>query len=57
MVLASGLEGALVPLKDTIDAFEEILSGALDSLPEQAFYLKGGIADVKKAAEQLSKAG
>jgi F-type H+-transporting ATPase subunit beta len=53
----TGLEGALVPLKDTIDAFEEILSGALDSLPEQAFYLKGGIADVKKAAEQLSKAG
>ena len=40
---------------DTV--LEEILSGALDSLPEQAFYLKGGIADVKKAAEQLSKAG
>jgi F-type H+-transporting ATPase subunit beta len=53
----TGLEGALVPLKDTIDGFEEILSGGLDALPEQAFYLKGGIADVKKAAEQLSKAG
>ncbi|MBK8695194.1 MAG: hypothetical protein IPN17_23690 [Deltaproteobacteria bacterium] len=42
------------PLKDTIDG-REILSGGLDPLPEQAFYQRGGIADVKEAAEQLSK--
>ena len=51
----TGLEGKLVKLEDTIAAFEEILSGALDSLPEQAFYLKGDIDDVKKAAEQMAK--
>jgi len=52
----TGLAGKLVKLSDTIAAFEEILSGALDKLPEQAFYLKGGIEDVKKAAEELAKA-
>jgi hypothetical protein len=30
-----------VPLKDTIDGFEEIVEGKLDDLPEQAFYMVG----------------
>ena len=52
----TGLEGRFVKLEDTIAAFEEILSGALDDLPEQAFYLQGDISDVKKRAAELAKA-
>ena len=52
----TGLEGRFVTLEETISGFEEILSGSLDALPEQAFYLKGSIVDVKAAAEQLAKA-
>jgi F-type H+-transporting ATPase subunit beta len=51
----TGLEGRYVPLKDTIAGFQEILSGALDHLPEQAFYLVGGIDDVKAKAAKLEK--
>ena len=51
----TGFEGRLVPLKDTIRSFKEILSGAHDSLPESAFYMVGTIEDVKAKAEQLAK--
>jgi F-type H+-transporting ATPase subunit beta len=51
----TGLEGKLVPLEETISGFEEILSGALDKLPEQAFYLVGNIEDVKAKAERIAK--
>ncbi len=52
----TGLEGRFVTLEETISGFEEILSGSLDALPENAFYLKGSIVDVKSAAEQLARA-
>jgi F-type H+-transporting ATPase subunit beta len=52
----TGLQGKYVPLKDTIAAFEEILGGELDDLPEQAFYLKGGIDEVKEAGRKLKAA-
>jgi len=51
----TGLEGKLVSLKDTIAGFEEILDGKVDDLPEQAFYLVGGIDEAKAKAEQLKK--
>ena len=51
----TGFEGKLVPLKDTIRSFREILSGAHDTLPESAFYMVGTIDDVKAKAEQLAK--
>ncbi len=50
----TGLEGKLVSLKDTIAGFKEILSGGLDDLPEQAFYLVGGIDEVKAKAQTLA---
>ncbi|RYE93882.1 MAG: F0F1 ATP synthase subunit beta [Myxococcales bacterium] len=50
----TGLEGKLVSLEDTIAGFEEILSGSLDSLPEQAFYLVGNIDDVRAKAKKLT---
>ena len=39
--------GQYVKLSDTITGFKEILDGKHDSKPESAFYLKGGIKDVK----------
>jgi len=51
----TGYEGKLVPLKDTVRSFKEILSGLHDGLPESAFYMAGTIEDVKLKAEQLAK--
>jgi F-type H+/Na+-transporting ATPase subunit beta len=48
----TGKEGRYVPLKETIDAFEEILAGKLDHVSEQDFYMKGNIEEVKQAAER-----
>ena len=49
----TGLKGTLVDIEDTIKAFNQIMDGTLDDIPEQAFYLKGSLADVHKAAEEL----
>ncbi len=49
----TGFEGKYVTLDESIKAFEEILSGSLDHIPEQAFYMKGGIDEVKAAAEKM----
>ncbi len=43
----SGLKGAYVPLKETIRGFKEILDGTHDAIPEQSFYMKGKIEEVK----------
>ncbi len=45
----TGLAGKYVKLEDTISAFEEVLAGKCDEIPEQDFYLKGGLDDVKAA--------
>jgi F-type H+-transporting ATPase subunit beta len=49
----TGSEGKLVPLKETIAGFEEILEGKLDHLPEQAFYMRGNIDEAKAAGERM----
>ncbi|MGA1474165.1 MAG: F0F1 ATP synthase subunit beta [Prochlorothrix sp.] len=49
----TGLSGKYVKLEDNIKAFNMILNGELDDLPEQAFYLVGGIEDVIEKAEKL----
>jgi F-type H+-transporting ATPase subunit beta len=49
----TGREGRLVPLKETIAGFVEILEGKLDDVPEQAFFLRGNIDEVRAAAEQM----
>ncbi|MFA6105120.1 MAG: F0F1 ATP synthase subunit beta [Patescibacteria group bacterium] len=43
----SGIEGQYVPVSETIRGFREILDGKHDDKPEQAFYMKGGIDQVK----------
>ncbi|MEM6960773.1 MAG: F0F1 ATP synthase subunit beta [Myxococcota bacterium] len=45
----TGLKGKYVSLEETIKGFEELLAGTLDHIPEQDFYLKGGLEDVKMA--------
>jgi F-type H+-transporting ATPase subunit beta len=52
----TGVEGRYVSLKDTIAGFQEILSGDLDDLPEQAFYMVGTIEEAKAKAAQLREA-
>jgi len=49
----TGLSGKYVSLDDTVSAFTRILAGEFDDLPEQAFYLVGGIDDVIAKAETL----
>lgn len=43
----TGSPGTYVKVEDTVRAFGEILDGKHDDKPEQAFYMKGGIEDVK----------
>ncbi len=49
----TGVDGRYVSLKDTISGFQEILSGDLDDLPEQAFYMVGTIEEAKAKSAQL----
>jgi F-type H+/Na+-transporting ATPase subunit beta len=49
----TGMAGKYVTLEDSIKGFNMILNGELDDVPEQAFYLKGGIDEVIAAAEKM----
>ncbi len=49
----TGFPGKYVTLEDTITSFERVLSGEFDQLPEQAFYMQGGIDDVIAKAKEL----
>jgi F-type H+-transporting ATPase subunit beta len=51
----TGLSGKYVSLTDSVNGFQRILAGEFDSLPEQAFYLVGGIEDVIEKAKTLVK--
>ena len=50
----TGSPGKFVKLEDTIDAFEAIVAGKYDDLPEAAFYMCGGIEEVKEKAAKLA---
>nr|AAA21993.1 ATPase beta-subunit [Anabaena sp.] len=49
----TGSPGKYVKLEDTIKGFQKILSGELDDLPEQAFYLVGDINEAIAKAEKI----
>jgi F-type H+/Na+-transporting ATPase subunit beta len=51
----TGLSGKYVSLADNVNAFQRILNGEFDLLPEQAFYLVGGIEDVIEKANTLAR--
>jgi len=49
----TGSPGKYVSLKDTIADFKAIVAGEYDHLPEQAFYMVGGIAEAASKAESM----
>ncbi len=49
----TGLEGKFVSLEDTISSFKKLTEGDYDHIPEQAFFLCGGIEDVEEKAKNL----
>ena len=49
----TGISGKYVRLDETVDSFERVAAGELDHLPEQAFYMKGGIEEVIAAGAEL----
>jgi F-type H+-transporting ATPase subunit beta len=52
----TGRPGTYVTLEDTVKGFKRIASGELDHVPEQAFYMAGGIEEVIKNAEKMAAA-
>ncbi|WP_281965666.1 F0F1 ATP synthase subunit beta [Serinicoccus marinus] len=51
----TGIEGSTVPLGETIEAFTKVADGDYDHLPEQAFFMCGGLEDVERQAAELEK--
>jgi F-type H+-transporting ATPase subunit beta len=51
----TGLEGSFVPLSETIAAFKALTNGEYDHVPEQAFFMCGGLEDVEKKAAELER--
>jgi F-type H+-transporting ATPase subunit beta len=49
----TGRPGKYVKIKDTVRGFKEILEGKYDNLPEQSFYMVGGIEEVAEAAKKI----
>ena len=51
----TGRPGRYVSIQETVRGFKEILDGKHDDLPEQAFYMVGGIEEAVQAAEELRR--
>ena len=50
-----GQAGVFTPLEETISSFKAVTEGKYDNLPEQAFYMVGGIEDVEQKARELER--
>jgi F-type H+-transporting ATPase subunit beta len=50
----TGTPGKYVPLADTVRGFKDLVEGKCDELPEQAFFMVGGIDEAAEKARQLS---
>ncbi|WP_108787984.1 F0F1 ATP synthase subunit beta [Erythrobacter sp. Alg231-14] len=51
----TGINGIFVQLEDTVKSFKAVVDGEYDHLPEQAFYMVGGIEDVVKKAADMAE--
>jgi F-type H+-transporting ATPase subunit beta len=49
----TGQKGSFVSVDETVASFKLLTEGEYDHLPEQAFFMAGGIDDVKANAEKL----
>ncbi len=52
----TGIPGKYLPIKESIEGFRDICAGKYDSIPEQAFYMVGGIEEVLEKAKQIEAA-
>ena len=52
----TGTPGKYVPLADTVRGFKDVVEGKCDDLPEQAFFMVGGIEEAAEKAKMLSGA-
>jgi F-type H+-transporting ATPase subunit beta len=52
----TGFPGKYVKLEETIESFERVLSGEFDHLPEQAFYMVGGVDEAVEKAKKMAAA-
>ncbi|CBE70037.1 MAG: F0F1 ATP synthase subunit beta [Candidatus Methylomirabilis oxygeniifera] len=50
----TGQPGRYVKLKDSVQAFKELIEGKVDDLPEQAFYMVGTLDEAREKAEKLA---
>jgi F-type H+-transporting ATPase subunit beta len=51
----TGRPGKYVTIQETVRGFKEVLEGKHDDIPEQAFYMQGGIDDVRETAEKMQQ--
>ena len=51
----TGIPGKYVKLEETISSFERLVAGEFDNLPEQAFFMAGGIDDVVENAQEAAE--
>jgi len=51
----TGVEGSFVSVKDTVEAFRKISEGEYDHVPEQAFFMCGGLDDLERNYHELMK--
>jgi F-type H+-transporting ATPase subunit beta len=51
----TGREGRYVPIRETVRGFKMILAGELDSIPQQAFYMVGGIDEAIEVGRQMGE--
>jgi F-type H+-transporting ATPase subunit beta len=51
----TGIKGAQVKLADTVESFERVVKGEFDELPEQAFYMVGGIDEAVEKAKSIKQ--
>ncbi|HEU5358733.1 MAG TPA: F0F1 ATP synthase subunit beta [Gemmatimonadales bacterium] len=52
----TGFPGKYVKLEETVESFERVIAGEFDHLPEQAFYMVGGIDEAVEKAKKLASA-
>ncbi len=52
----TGIPGKYLPVRESIESFKGICEGKFDHIPEQAFFMVGGIEEVLEKAKQLSAA-
>jgi F-type H+-transporting ATPase subunit beta len=51
----TGVKGSFVPIKDTVEAFKKIAEGEYDHFPEQAFFMCGGLDDLERKGQELTR--